>query len=49
VIFGNFFLKKYLHHSITETLKTGFTTMMHIIQPLKERIKSLKVGNSTST
>ncbi|MBK7888048.1 MAG: oligosaccharide flippase family protein [Bacteroidetes bacterium] len=48
VIFGNYFLKKYLNHSIKETLKTGFTTMKHILQPLLERFKSLRVGNTTS-
>lgn len=48
VIFGNFFLKKYLHHKINETFKTGFNTMMHIIQPLKDRIKALRVGNTAS-
>lgn len=48
VIFGNYFLKKYLHHSIKETLQTGFSTTMHILQPLVERFKSLRFGNTTS-
>ncbi len=48
VIFGNFFLKKYLHHSVKETISTGFKTMKLILQPLMERFKSLRVGNSAS-
>ncbi len=49
VIFGNFFLKKYLHHSVRETVVTGFKATLHILHPIKERFKSLKFGNSTSS
>lgn len=48
VIFGNYFLKKYLHHRISDTLTTGYQSLLHILQPLKERIKALKVGNPAS-
>lgn len=48
VIFGNFFLKKYLHHTIRETIQTGFRTMLHILTPILERLKSLRIGNSAS-
>jgi O-antigen/teichoic acid export membrane protein len=48
VLFGNYFLKKYLHHSIRETLNTGVQAAYHILQPIKDRIKSLKVGNTTT-
>jgi hypothetical protein len=49
VIFGNYFLKKYLHHSVRETVVTGFKSTLHILQPIKERVKSLKFGNSTTS
>jgi O-antigen/teichoic acid export membrane protein len=49
VIFGNYFLKKYLQHSIGETLATGFKSTMHILQPIKDRFNSLKLGNSTTS
>jgi O-antigen/teichoic acid export membrane protein len=49
VIFGNYFLKKYLNHSVRETVITGFKATLHILQPIKERFKSLKFGNSTSS
>lgn len=48
VIFGNHFLKKYLHHRISDTIKTGYYSLVHILQPIKERIKALKVGNPAS-
>jgi O-antigen/teichoic acid export membrane protein len=49
VMFGNYFLKRYLHHSIGETVSTGVKSTIHILEPLKERFKALKVGNSTAT
>jgi O-antigen/teichoic acid export membrane protein len=49
VLFGNYFLKKYLQHSIRETLRTGYKTVQHLLQPVKDRFKALKIGNSTST
>lgn len=48
VIFGNYFLKQYLHHKITDTLRTGYSALRHILQPVKERIKSLKIGHPAS-
>lgn len=49
VFFGNYFLRKYLNHSISKTLKVGFTTLREIIHPIIARFKSIKLGNSTST
>lgn len=48
VLFGNYFLRQYLNHSIRETISTGFRATMHILEPLKERFKSLKIGNTAS-
>lgn len=48
VIFGNYFLKKYLHHRITDTLSIGYSSLVHILHPIRERIKALKIGNPAS-
>jgi O-antigen/teichoic acid export membrane protein len=49
VIFGNYFLKKSLNHSIRKTITTGFKTLSHILEPLKDRINTMRYGNSTSS
>ncbi len=48
VIFGNYFLGKYLNHSIKKTLKVGFKTLLEIIQPVLDRLKSYKIGSSST-
>jgi O-antigen/teichoic acid export membrane protein len=48
VIFGNYFLKQYLNHSVRETLLIGYQTLMSILQPVMDRIKLIRIGNSSS-
>ena len=48
VIFGNYFLKKYLNHTIKETLTTGFNTLMDMARSVKDRFKLMRIGNSAS-
>ena len=48
VIFGNFFLKKYLNHTIKETITTGFNTLLDMARIVKDRFKLMRVGNSAS-
>lgn len=48
VIFGNFFLKKYLNHTIKETISTGYNTLLDMAHTAKERFKLMRVGNSAS-
>jgi len=48
VIFGNYFLKKYLNHSIKETLQTGINTLLEMAKSVRDRFKMMRVGNTPS-
>jgi len=48
VIFGNYFLKKYLNHSIKETLQTGINTLLEMARSVRDRFKMMRVGNTPS-
>ncbi|CAN5400478.1 lipopolysaccharide biosynthesis protein [soil metagenome] len=48
VIFGNYFLKKYLNQSIRTTLIIGIKSTIHILEPVTERFKSFKIGTPSS-
>lgn len=46
VIFGNYMLKKYLHHTVSETLLTGTRQAINIFKPVISKLKELR-GSST--
>jgi len=48
VIFGNYFLKKYLNHSIKETLQTGINTLLEMAKSVRDRFKMMRIGNTPS-
>lgn len=48
LVFGNYILKKYLDHSIKETLMTGITLCGNFIKPVIIKIKALRLGTGNS-
>ena len=46
VVFGNFILKKYLQHTVGETLRTGVRQAINIFNPVISKLKELR-GSTT--
>jgi O-antigen/teichoic acid export membrane protein len=44
LVFGNYFLKKHLEHSIAETLNTGLNKINKLGKPVYSKLKELRLG-----